>query len=370
MDYNFDDIRHYNDSEVQSAIKSLLQDKMFKAVLTQTASYLPKEATLQTALNEVNSIDRFQREIIHPVANAIKAKTIKELSCSGMENINKEQGHLFISNHRDIVLDSVLLNLILVENGIDTTKIAIGDNLLIYPWITDLVKLNKSFVVFRGLALRQERFKASHKLSTYIRKSISIDTQNVWIAQRDGRTKNGLDNTQSGLLRMFDLSGNKNETVQNFNELNIVPVSISYEYEPCDYMKAHELILIDQKRKYEKTPADDLKSMYYGIFQPKGRVHIHFGKILELSDFSMSRHEIYQKVKSYLDKEIISNYKIWPTNKAAVDTLQSRESEENSSFKAYLKKVSHQTNLKPELLAKKIIEIYANPILAKNNLNS
>jgi len=203
----------------------------------------------------IKSVREFQSEVIYPYVKEILRTTTKGITHSGLDYLNPNEHYLFISNHRDIVLDSAILNTILVEQNFDTTEIAIGDNLLIYPWITDLVKLNKTFIVNRNLPVRQ-MMESSVRLSTYIRQTLTERKQSIWIAQREGRSKDGDDRTQVSLLKMINMSA-KEDFASNFSKLNIVPVSISYEYDPCDYLKALEFQMKRDNPEYKKSEADD-----------------------------------------------------------------------------------------------------------------
>jgi glycerol-3-phosphate O-acyltransferase len=239
-----------------------------------------------------------------------------------MEMLDKNKAYLFISNHRDIILDAALLNLLLYKNGMKTARIAIGNNLLLYKWIEIIVKLNRSFIIKRNLAPR-ELLEASKKISYFIRKSILEDNLSVWIAQREGRTKDGFDKTQISVLKMLNMSNDK-DMAQGFKELNLIPVSISYEIEPCGLAKIKELIK-QEKYGLAKTSKDDLKSMSMGIFNPKGHMHFSFGNPVAISyEKILSKEEGNNHLKrlaGLIDDQIYANYKLWPNNFIAYDML-------------------------------------------------
>ena len=279
MTENYDDIRPYTDKEVRSKMKLMLKDPAFDKVLMHMFKVRPKVNVVKLQLRMLRSIRQFQGTFIYDILRRIVSNTTNGLSSRGSEKLDNDKAYLFISNHRDIILDAGLLNFLIFEKGMNTTQIAIGDNLLLYDWIKHAVKLNRAFVIKRGLPPR-ELMKASMKVSKYIRKSILDDNMSSWIAQREGRTKDGNDKTQPSVLKMLNLSSKKSIS-EGFNELNIVPVSISYEIEPCGLAKMKELI---KKEHYGqlKTSKDDLKSMSMGMFNPKGRIRFNFGEPLKI----------------------------------------------------------------------------------------
>ena len=232
MNTEFDDIRCYNDNEVAPALARLSEEKQFMKVLSTIYPLLPKDVIRQRLLS-FKSIPEFQNELIYPFLQYIEANLTKGIELQLPENFDSTQPYLYISNHRDIILDSALLCAKLIEKGMDTVEIAIGDNLLVFPWIEELVRVNKSFIVKRGLSPRQI-LESSKKLSSYIRFTIIEKQQSIWIAQREGRAKDSNDRTQESLLKMMNMSGNAS-IAENLAQLNICPLSISYEYDPCDF---------------------------------------------------------------------------------------------------------------------------------------
>jgi 1-acyl-sn-glycerol-3-phosphate acyltransferase len=369
--FDFDSIRPYNDSEIHEVFERLKQEKTFLKFVHFLFPKIPIEEIIKKLL-DINSINQFQTEIMHAFVREIISTTSDGVTVTGIDKLSKNENYLFISNHRDIVLDPALLNILLVENGHETCEIAIGDNLLIFPWITDLVKLNKTFVVRRNLPGRQ-MLEASETLSNYIRFTITEKGQSIWIAQREGRSKDGDDRTQISLLKMLNISGEKT-IPENFDQLNVIPVSISYEYDPCDYLKAYEF---QQKRDdpdYKKTQADDLRHMREGLRGKKGRIHFTFGKPLkeELEQLkeTNNKNEQFQKLAEIIDEQIHNSYKLWPGNFVAAD-IQSDSNkfahkyseEEKNTFLAYIEK---HTNMIEEgdkpFIRKMLIDMYANPV--------
>ena len=288
---------------------------------------------------------------------------------------DKRISYTFISNHRDIVLDPGLLSVGLIDNGFPTTvEIAIGDNLLIYPWIKKLVRINKSFIVQRALSMRQ-KLESSVRMSRYIHFAVTQKHENVWIAQREGRAKDSNDHTQESVLKMLAMGG-EGDIIDRLKELNIVPLSLSYEYDPCDFLKAKEM---QQKRDIEgfkKSQEDDLNNMRTGIFGYKGRVHFQAaacisGKLEELR--FLPKTEVFKKVAELIDREIHRSYRLYPGNYIACDLAEgtSRFSdkytpEEKEKFEAYLRKKLDLITLNDKdeaFLRKRILDMYANPAL-------
>ncbi|MCY1636018.1 1-acyl-sn-glycerol-3-phosphate acyltransferase [Marinifilum sp. D737] len=374
---DFDDIRPYNDSEVVEVINRLLQEEAFIKFAQQLFPGFTKEM-IEKALSEVKSIKEFQGNFIIRLAQHIIDNTTKGITIDGLENLDPNESYLFISDHRDIILDSALLNVMLHHHGFETTEIAIGSNLLIQPWIADLVKLNKSFVVNRNVTVRQ-MLESSKQLSNYINFALNTKKSSIWIAQREGRTKDGDDRTQQSLLKMLQMSGGK-EFCSHFKNLRIVPVAISYEYEPCDAMKTLEVHLKETESGYQKTAKDDLRSMIRGMINEKGRVHFHIGKpISQMLDTIEDMDESKDKFKALadlIDYRIHKNYKLWPDNYIAYDIVNNSKEfldkytiEEKELFLKHMEKKiatieDRAENM--ERLHQIFFEIYANPV--KNRL--
>ncbi len=373
---DFESIRPYTDEEVPMVFERLTKEQSFLRLLKFLYPDIPTDVFI-SRLRSLKTIKQFQMEIIYPYLKGIMKHTTDGVTASGLDKLDRTKNYLFISNHRDIVLDSAFLNIVLMDHGLNTTEIAIGDNLLIYPWITDVVKLNKSFIVKRNLPVRQ-MMDASSMLSAYIRNSILNRKQSIWIAQREGRSKDGDDRTQNSLLKMFNISG-EGDILENFAQLQIVPVSISYEYDPCDYLKAYEF---QQKRDVEgfkKSPSDDLTAMATGLQGRKGRVHFSFGQpitddVRKLTPTD-NKNEIYNQIAELIDKQIHNNYKLWPANYIALDIFNKTKEytahyteEDITSFLEYVYEHISRLDSDEDFIFMTIMEMYANPV--KNALNA
>ena len=249
-EYNFDDIRSYNTDDIPAAMERLCSQKPFMKVVSTLFPLMPKEQLKQRLLSFTTS-NELQQQMVYPFLQYLEANMTTGIVLHGLENIDRDQKYLYISNHRDIILDSALLCAKLIENKLDTVEIAIGDNLLVFPWIEDLVRVNKSFIVQRGLNARQV-LESSKRLSAYLRHAMKERKNSIWIAQREGRAKDSDDRTQESLLKMFNLGGNSGSFIDNLKELNICPLSISYEYDPCDFLKAKEFQLKRDNPDYKK----------------------------------------------------------------------------------------------------------------------
>ena len=372
-EFDFDDIRPYTDKEVKSKIKLMLKDRALDDVLMHVFKVRPKVQMVKLQLRMVRSIKQFQGTIIYDLLRWIINNTSDGVKCKGVEKLDNEKAYLFISNHRDIVLDAGLLNYLIFEKGLNTTQIAIGDNLLLYDWIEHAVKLNRAFIIKRGLPPR-ELMKASMKVSEYIRKSIVEDNISSWIAQREGRTKDGNDKTQPSVLKMLNLS-NKKSIAEGFNELNIVPVSISYEIEPCGLAKMKELI---KKEHYgqKKTSKDDLKSMSMGMFNPKGRIQYNFGDPIKVdyepTDNAAEKNRRVEEISELIDKHIYLNYKLWPNNYIAYDILMQEHRfkskythAEEKKFKTMLDQALIHIDFPITNIQERFLKLYANPVINK-----
>jgi 1-acyl-sn-glycerol-3-phosphate acyltransferase len=370
---SYDDIRPYEDHEVNQYINLLLKDEVFQQVLQFIFKDEKERAGARQMLSKVQSVEELQLNFMYPlVKNWIIDKTTSGVSWSGLDKLDKSRSYLFISNHRDIILDSGILNYIIVTAGMNTTEIAIGNNLLIYDWILHAVKLNRAFVVRRNLPAR-ELLMASKKLSNYIRDAVTKRNRSVWLAQREGRTKDGNDQTQQALLKMLNLS-NKKDFVEGFRELQIVPLSLSYEREPCGISKVEE-IYKRESEGFEKTQSDDLKSMAFGLTRPKGRVHFSFGKPIDapLEEFAKAEtlNESIQQLANYIDKRIYYNYKLWPNNYLAADLLHGRDDHTDKIEPATREKFNELLqdlvgtigNGDPKRQQELFIQMYANPLL-------
>lgn len=369
---NFDDIRPFNDSEVDTYIQLLLEDAYFQHILDYIYKDPKKIEQAKLALSEIHSIKDLQYKFVYQlIENLILKPSTDGLTSSGLEKLDKSKSYLFISNHRDIILDSAILNFLIVHEGMNTTEIAIGNNLLIGKWIEYAVKLNRAFVVHRNLPSR-EMLMASKKLSEYIRRDITRNNTSVWIAQREGRTKDGNDKTQIALLKMLNFS-NINEFDEGFKELQIVPLSISYEIEPCGNSKVDELYKRETEG-FEKTQEDDLRSMGHGLVNPKGQVHFAFGEPvdgqIDLFAKETTISEQIEKLADHIDKQIYLNFKLWPNNYIAEDLLNKTRNnsshyteDQYNKFSILLNKAMVEIQGDTEMIRSMFLQMYVNPLL-------
>lgn len=374
----FSDIRPLLDSEVPGTIEKLIADPVFRGVTEPFAKPLTWEQ-LKGALRNCKTVKEFQRDIVYQLLTPLISKTTMSMTGENWKNLQNGNSHVIISNHRDIVLDAAFLNMLLFDQEMDTTEIAIGDNLLIYPWIKDLVRLNKSFIVRRGVSVR-EMLEVSKHMSEYIYDTVVNRDQSIWIAQREGRAKDSNDKTQTSLLKMFTLSDSANP-LQVLKSLRIIPLAISYEFDPSDYLKAKEFQMKRDNPEHKKTQMDDIENMLTGIQGFKGNVRFRFGKQiseqLEKLPSSIGRNELLEKTANIIDTEIFKNYVFFPINYVAYDTMMGtnvfsdKYSEETiKKFDTYIAQQIQKINLPNkdvDFLHGKIIEMYANPV--KNQLS-
>lgn len=316
---DFDDIRPYDDPEVKPTIQRLLADEELLYAITRLKFPRASRAlggllrplvrrAMDKQLAKVTSVHAFQQVVEHYMASMI-AKTTRRLTSSGLERLNAEGAYLFVSNHRDIAMDPAFVNWTLYHAGFNTLRIAIGDNLLTKPYVSDLMRLNKSFIVNRSAKAPREKLKAAKKLSAYIHHSIVEDRANIWIAQREGRAKDGIDKTNSAMVGMCTLNRAKTEPFADYvRQLNIVPVSISYELDPCDAVKAREVHQQRASGSYQKAQHEDVQSIAKGITGQKGHVHVAFGEPL-VNDFDNN-----DSVVEELDRQIPGNYVLHSSN--------------------------------------------------------
>jgi len=372
--YNFDDIRPYYDHETNAVLRTMMKDPLFM----QLVNYFWPQMTIQDVeekANRVNSALDFQREFMDMAIREIVARTSTGLTFSGFENIRPDEKYLFISNHRDILLDSAILQVLLFQHGHDTSEITFGNNLMEQGFITHFGKINRMFTVQREGTAR-ELYDISKKLSAYIRHTIVDKKVSVWIAQRNGRAKDGHDLTQTGLLKMLNISGNNN-FAESFKELKIVPLTISYEYEPCDVLKVQELYLSSLHTKYKKAPGEDLNSILTGIKQPKGKIHLAVGKpiIDELDEINKldNENEKIKQLTMLIDNQIYTDYNVLAVNYIALDLLEGTSdyskhytAHEKENFIAYINNHIEKLKGEKELLFNLFLKMYAAPL--KNKL--
>ena len=375
----FDEIRPYTPEELPKIFEELLSDNDFKEVIKKVVPDTPIEALANTLRNCKTNLD-VQKNIFYGLLHDIIKKCSDGFSFECSQILNKNKGYTFISNHRDIVLDSGFLSIGLIDSGFPTTvEIAIGDNLLIYPWIKKLVRVNKAFIVQRALSMRQ-MLESSARMSRYIHFAVTQKQENIWIAQREGRAKDSNDRTQDSVLKMLAMGVN-GDIIDSLKELNIVPLSLSYEYDPCDFLKAQEMQLKRDIEGFKKSQQDDLINMQTGIFGYKGRIHFQTAPCInnELEELrGLPKVEIFTKVSEIIDKYIHRNYRMYPGNYIACDMLNGNKSmaenytlNDKSKFEAYLeKKISliNIPNKDVDFLRHCILTMYANPAI--NHINA
>ena len=371
---NFEDIRPLNQDEVQAAIEELLASEEFRHALRYVKPDLDWDQ-LSAAMRACKTKEQFKSTLAYDAVMTVAKKTTFSLTISGRSRLPEgKPACTFISNHRDIVLDASFLNVMLYDVGYGMTQVAIGDNLLIRPWIKTFVRLNNSFIVKRGVSVRQ-MLEVSSTLSAYINHTIKDTKESIWIAQREGRAKDSNDRTQPSVLKMLCMAGGK-DIIGNLKSLNIVPVAISYEFDPCDYLKAQEFQLKRDNPEYHKTQRDDLLTMETGILNNKGRVHFTISQLindqLDQLDPNMDRNELFAAVASIIDKEIYRHYRFYPNNYVAYDLLSGTRRfsdhyglKDKRTFEEYLQKQLDKIvipNKDENFLRKKILEMYANPL--------
>ena len=376
----FEDIRPYTDAEAVEALARMSRHPMMPVVSKYLFPSLPA-STMSHMLRGIGSIDQFQNEVMVGVIDGILARTSDGFTCSGIEHLKGIQGRfLAVSNHRDIVLDPALIQYVMKQAGLPFTEICVGSNLVTSQLLEDLLRSNRMIKVIRGIKAR-ELYLSSQRLSQYIRERITSGGASIWIAQREGRTKNGLDTTEQGLLKMFDMSGT-GTFEENFRELNIVPMSISYEYESCDARKARE-VLLRREGPYIKKEDEDLHSILTGIRQAKGHIHLEIEEPLTAEEIfeasKCEKNDRYQSIRHLLDRRIIAGYKLWKTNYMAHDLLyDKREFAEEGRYTeqdlaAFEKYIGHklgklERRLDRAELRKIFLGIYAGPVDAKQAL--
>ena len=373
----FESISPYTDEEAAEALSKLAEFPLLSQVSQQ---FFPEEDPdfLKVILKKIKTIDEFQVLVMQKFVRWVIEHTAKNFSYDGISNISPDKKFLALSNHRDIILDPAITQLILYNNGIPMTEIAVGDNLITNKTIEYLIRSNRMIKVVRGISAR-ELYLSSQLLSKYIRLNITEQRSSIWLAQRQGRTKNGYDITEQGLLKMLDMSG-KADFQTNFEELNIIPMSISYEYEPCDILKAREMV-ISRKRKYVKAEGEDFNSIVTGIMQQKGNIHMNIGTQLTSEEIAQAalcdKNDRYQLIRHAVDQRVIEGYKLWKNNYIAYDIANQSykyshlyDQADQEQFISYMQ---HQLDtIEPEVnredLRRIFIDIYANPVYTKEVL--
>lgn len=370
----FDEIRPYDPEELPAVIEELIADPEFRAAAEHVLPGVPYEQAC-AQLRSCRTNLEVQIKMFYPLLHGLLEKCARDFRLAGTERVDKHVPHTFITNHRDIVTDSAFLSVGLLDNDFgNTVEIAIGDNLLIRPWIKKLVRVDKAFIVQRSAGLRQ-MLASSARMSRYMHYAIDTKHENIWIAQREGRAKDSDDRTQDAILKMMAMGGEGSIT-ERLKQLNLTPVALSYEYDPCDYLKAQEF---QQKRDIEgfkKRPADDLLNMQTGIFGYKGRICFRMAEclngFLDSLPADLPRTELFDVVAKHIDREIHRNYELYPGNYAAADLLRGTQdfarhytAEERAQFEAYLEgQVLKVTLPQPDtaFLRERLLTMYANPV--------
>ena len=368
----FDAIRPFYDAEVNEAILPSINHPMMKALMNFTFPEM-EDDVWKEQLKKTFSIRDFQCNFIYQSVQKVLEKTSEGLTTSGFEKLEKNTSYLFISNHRDILLDTSMLNACLFEHKLVMTASAIGDNLVTKSFLKILSKLNRNFLVQRGLTPR-EMLESSKLLSEYMGQLLLRENRSVWIAQREGRTKDGNDATNPGVLKMIGMASDEEELMNYFKKIKIVPVSISYEYDPTDALKMPQLLAEANQETYIKEKNEDFITLMSGIMGPKRRIHIHVGDILnqQLEDikyeFDNSNKQI-QALAQVIDDSILSTYKLWPTNYIAYDIVNQTNTychlyseNEKSLFERRLEMRIDHTN---PLALQGFLAMYANPVVNK-----
>ena len=372
----FDPIRPYYDAEVNEALQATIKHPMLKAMMNFAFPGVDDEVW-KNQLRKTHSIRDFQCNFIYETIKKVLEKSSEGLSTSGFEKLQKNTAYLFISNHRDIILDTSLLNTALFEHGLVMTASAIGDNLVKKDFLKTISKLNRSFTVQRGLSPR-ELLQSSKLMSEYIERLILHENRSVWIAQREGRTKDGNDATNSGILKMLTMASGDKNVMDYFKELKIVPVSISYEYDPTDALKMPQLLAEANQEVYVKSENEDFQNILSGIMGQKKHIHIHIGEILDLeldtikNEFSNINKQI-QALTKVVDDSILQSYKLWPTNFIAYDVLNNSNrfskyySENEKSL--FERRLELKIDARNEQMVDSFLSMYANPVINKIKYN-
>ena len=386
MSNEYDEIRPYEEGEMKQAFEDLINDRQFSRMLKGFTPWLPKvirNGVLRLAFTGVKTPLDFQKRFMKPVVRHIIRKHTD--GCTFEDQalpVDKTNRYTFLSNHRDIVLDSAFLDVMLVDHGYPTTvEIGIGDNLLIYPWIKRLVRMNKAFTVRRGLTAH-EMMRSSQLMSSYIHYAVTQKHENIWIAQREGRAKDSDDRTQEAVLKMFAMGG-EGSVIDRLKHLHIVPLAISYEYDPCDYLKAEEFQFKRDVEGWKKSKQDDLDNMKTGIFGKKGRLHYEAAPCidawLDTLPADMPKQEVFAAVAKHIDEEIHRRYKLYPGNWIALDEIEGTPKAHSDKyteadvkvFEAYIaERLSKVRVPNPDMayLRERLLTMYSNP--ARNYLNA
>lgn len=368
----FDSIRPYYDSEVNEALKSLLHHPMMKAMMDFTFPEV-EDDVWKEQLSRTHSIRDFQVNFVYQSIQRVLERSSEGLTTSGFEKLEPNTSYLFISNHRDIILDTSLLNVSLIDHGLVMTASAIGDNLVKKDFLLKLSKLNRNFLVQRGLSPR-ELLQSSKLMSEYMYHLLSKENRSVWIAQREGRTKDGNDATHQGVLKMLGMANDEARIMDFFKKLKIVPVSISYEYDPTDALKMPQLIALSKDEVYIKEKNEDFITLLSGIIGQKKRIHIHVGDVLEneyekiIAENDNNNKQI-QALAQVIDDSILQSYKLWPTNFIAYDILYKTTRFEHlyneKERQLFERRLEMRIDADNETMKEGFLAMYANPVVNK-----
>ena len=372
----FDAIRPFYETEVNEALQSVIPHPMMKALMNFTFPEMDDEVW-KAQLKKTHSIRDFQCNFIYHTVQRILENSSDGLTTSGFEHLEKNNSYLFISNHRDILLDTTLLNAALFQNGHLMTASAIGDNLVKKSFIKTLARLNRNFLVLRGLSPR-EMLQSSKLLSEYIGQLLLHENRSVWIAQREGRTKDGNDETNPGVLKMIGMASDEADVMHYFKKLKIVPVSISYEYDPTDVLKMPQLLAEANNEVYVKSKNEDLNTILSGVMGQKKRIHLHIGKVLDtemdqiVAENDSSNKQI-QALAQKIDDAVLSNYKLWPTNFIAYDIVHKTSTYSHmyteSEKSLFERRLEMRIGLDNPIALEGFLAMYANPVVNKLKYN-
>lgn len=372
-EFNFELLRPYYDHESDGVMERIAQYDSYHKAMAYLWPEMTREEVIAKALNTKSPYE-FQTGYMSEAIWKIVNSTSDGLTWSGIEHLDRNKAYLYVANHRDILLDSAILQIILDREEFETSEITFGSNLMDNGFITDFGRMNRMFTVKREGNVK-ELYDISRQLSAYIRHVIIDKNTSVWIAQRNGRTKDGSDLTQTGLLKMLNMSGNK-DFVKSFSDLQIVPLTISFEYEPCDVLKVQELYLSSLHTKYVKAPGEDLNSILTGVKQPKGKIHMTFGKpikeeLVEI-DKAPNENEKIKQLAAYIDKQVYQNYKLNAVNYIAYDLLHKTNVFENNytakekeGFIGYIDSKTKLMTGEVDVLKNLFLTLYANPVINK-----
>ncbi|WP_298527439.1 1-acyl-sn-glycerol-3-phosphate acyltransferase [uncultured Christiangramia sp.] len=373
---NFDDIRFYDDEEVNPALQQYVKHPMVKALLQFTFPDLEYEE-IKTIVADCYSIRDFQSKVIYYSVEKVLEKSSEGLSDRGFDKLDEDESYFYISNHRDILLDTSLLNYTLYNHDLVMTASAIGDNLVQKPFLAALAKLNRNFLVLRNQSPR-EMLKSSMRLSEYTR-GLLEDSRSIWMAQREGRTKDGNDVTQQGVLKMIGMAKGDLDLLDYLAKIKIVPVSISYEFDPTDMLKMPEVLAKRMQEEYKKSANEDFNSIMQGAMGQKGRIRLNAGDVITSEDLdyireqNLSVNDQLQAVSKLIDRAIHKNYKLWPSNYIACDLLRNEErftdKYTEKEKRQFDRRVSRRVDIKNPLALNSYLLMYANPVINKLGLN-